>query len=638
MCQTLFCKCSNKFTSQIEAVRFRPVQRPPMHLDTAPFHEIKAAFNGPNFRVPKFLRTQKIDVKRVCLVGSCLLGGFHKALDCPFDLLPHHGGVPPAIDPTAYEFIVLQVPLRVIVRDTDLLHVAFHDHAAYEALIALFEERLRTYLAGCFTMVPDHQTPIFVLNFLVPTRNPVGGLQPKYANNNLQQIVHRLNATIESVCQAAVNKHVVDLDDIANTFGKRYFSDEFTAWYSHGGLFPFFNEGLDGSRMEQSPHTVEHFELLDSQLLLQAAYQEMLGHLTVLRGVGQVKLVVVDLDDTLWKGIAGELAVQNPDGTPITETGRYSDMIEGWPMGVIEGLLYFKKRGGLLAIISRNSEDFIRTVFPLIFRGEMTLDDFAAVKINQGVKAENMQSILQALNLLPSNVVYIDDNPVERGLMDAAFPDIRITGRYFQYLRPMLFGAPEMQVAHISQESAQRTQMVQQQVQRQAAQQAQSPAEFLRSLDLQLRFYRLEAAADPALLLRAIELINKTNQWNSTGAKVDAPSLNACLARGGALFGASVRDRFTHYGDVLFAVVEGASIGQLVMSCRVAGLGVEVAFLRSLLNELGTAELQLQIEDTGRNAPMRLFAAQFRTADSRYAVQLTQLTGDAHVALIGQHG
>ena len=605
-----------------------------MHLDTAPFHEIKAAFGGPNFRVPTFLRTQKIDVKRVCLVGSCLLGGFQKAMDCPFDLIPHHGGIPPAIDPSAYEFIVLQVPLRVIVRDTDLLHVPFHDSAAYEALIAVFEERLHTYLAGCFTMVPDHQTPIFVLNFLVPTRNPNGGLQRKYANNNLQQIVHRLNATIESICHAAVNKYVVDLDDIANTFGKRYFSDEFTAWFSHGGLFPFLNDGLDGSRIESSPHTVEHFELLDSQLLLQAAYQEMLAHLVVLRGIGQVKLVVVDLDDTLWKGIAGELAVENPDGSPITETGRYADMIEGWPMGVIEGLLYFKKRGGLLAIISRNSETFIRRVFPLIFRGEMTLEDFAAVKINQGVKAENMQAILQDLNLLPGNVLYLDDNPVERGLMDAAFADIRITGRYFQYLRPMLLGSPELQVAHISRESANRTQMVQQQVLRQTEQKAGSPEEFLRSLDLQMRFYRLDGVADPALQLRAVELINKTNQWNSTGAKLDVTALNALAARGGAVYGASVRDRFTHYGDVLFALVEGDVIAQLVMSCRVAGLGVESAFLRCLLAERGLSEVRLALEDTGRNTPIRLFAAPFRGADGDYRIAADRLPDQTPIKII----
>ena len=605
-----------------------------MHLDNAPFHAIKEAFSGPNFRVPTFLRTQKIDVKRVCLVGSCLLEGFQRAMDCPFDLFPYHGGIPPAIDPSAYEFMVLQVPLRVIIHDTDLLHVPYHDAAAYDALIAVFEARLETYLAGCFSMVPDHQLSVFVLNFLVPTRNPIGGLQRKYANNNLQQIVHRLNARIEAICHAAVNKHVLDLDDIANTFGKRHFSDEFTAWFSHGGLFPFLNDGLNGSRMEASPHTVEHFELLDSQLLLQAAYHEMVSHLVVLRGSGQVKLVVVDLDDTLWKGIAGELAVQNPDGSPITETGRYADMIEGWPMGVIEGLLYFKKRGGLLAIISRNSEAHIRSVFPLIFRGEMTLADFAAVQINQGVKADNMQAILQTLNLLPGNVVYIDDNPVERGLMDAAFPDMRITGRYFQYLRPMLLGAPELQVPYISQESGNRTQMVQQQVLRQAEQQARSPEEFLQSLGLQMRFYRLDPIADPALSLRAVELINKTNQWNSTGAKVDGASLAALVARGGVVLGASVRDRFTQYGDVIFALVEGGVIVQLVMSCRVAGLGVESAFLRCVLKEQGLQSAQLALADTGRNTPMRLFAAPFLSPEGDYKIALERLPDGAPIALI----
>jgi FkbH-like protein len=274
--------------------------------------------------------------------------------------------------------------------------------------------------------------------------------------------------------------------------------------------------------MEPTPHTVEHFELLDQSLLMQATYNEILGKMRILRGLDQIKLVVIDLDDTLWKGLAGELAVTNEAGAEITEAGRYSDLIEGWPMGFIEGLKYYKKRGGLIGVISRNSEAFIRKVFPLIFRGEMSMDDFAAVRINQSVKADNMRAMLQELNLLPANVLYIDDNPLERSRMDTSFPEMRITGRYFQYLRSMLLGSPELQVERISAESATRTEMVQRQLQRTLEQAVADPTEFLQSLQLTLRFYHVAPHA-AALKSRAIELINKTNQWNSTVSGTPPP-------------------------------------------------------------------------------------------------------------------
>ena len=58
-----------------------------------------------------------------------------------------------------------------------------------------------------------------------------------------------------------------------------------------------------------------------------------------------IKLVAVDLDDTLWRGVAA-------DGT--------IGAMEGWPMGLMETLLHLKKRGILLAIVSKNDEQLIR--------------------------------------------------------------------------------------------------------------------------------------------------------------------------------------------------------------------------------------------------------------------------------------
>lgn len=76
--------------------------------------------------------------------------------------------------------------------------------------------------------------------------------------------------------------------------------------------------------------------------------------------------MVVDLDDTLWNGVSGDMP--EVDYT----------MIKGRPTGLAEALLYLKKRGILLAIISKNEESRIREIWPKIFGRRLSLTDFAA--------------------------------------------------------------------------------------------------------------------------------------------------------------------------------------------------------------------------------------------------------------------
>jgi len=124
--------------------------------------------------------------------------------------------------------------------------------------------------------------------------------------------------------------------------------------------------------------------------------------LRTLRQIDQVKLVIVDLDDTLWRGVIAEEGIDRPMVT------------EGWPAGLVEALVTLKKRGVLLAIASKNDEDRIRSFWPHLYGGRLELADFASVKINWQSKAENIAQILKETNLLPRNVVFLDDNPVER--------------------------------------------------------------------------------------------------------------------------------------------------------------------------------------------------------------------------------
>src|SRR6202011_3556979 len=175
-----------------------------------------------------------------------------------------------------------------------------------------------------------------------------------------------------------------------------------------------------------------------------------------------------------------------------------------------------KKRGVLLGVISKNDESRIVAVWDTIFRGRLRLDDFAVRKINWRAKADNFEEILDEVNLLSRNVVFVDDNPLERAEVRAAFPDIRVLGARPYHLKRVLLWASETQVPFVSSESSRRTQMVQSQIARERERKRVSREEFLGDLGIAAYLFDIRQQ-DDSKAWRAIELLNKTNQFNTTG-------------------------------------------------------------------------------------------------------------------------
>jgi predicted enzyme involved in methoxymalonyl-ACP biosynthesis len=162
--------------------------------------------------------------------------------------------------------------------------------------------------------------------------------------------------------------------------------------------------------------------------------------------------------------------------------------------------------------------------------------------------------------------------------MQGAFPEMRVLGKHPYYLRRVLLWAPETQVAAISSESGRRTEMIQAQIERESQRKALSREEFLLTLGVRIKAMEIGDVAHPRFA-RAFELINKTNQFNTTGRRW---TQEECVAgfRGDTKFYAfEVADKFTEYGLVAVVIAHGAAIEQMVMSCRVVGLGVEETVL-----------------------------------------------------------
>ena len=324
--------------------------------------------------------------------------------------------------------------------------------------------------------------------------------------------------------------------------------------------------------------------------------------LAVVRGMDAKKCVIVDLDGTLWPGVLAET------GAPFAWTpeisGAYSHV--GLWFGIHEALLALKRRGVLLACVSKNDEAVVRR----LWRYEdhyprerlLTPDDFVTWRVDWADKPSSIASIAQELGFALDAFLFIDDHPVERERVRQALPEVEVWGEDLYGLRRALLTDPRLQTAGLTGEAGRRTDLVKAQLGRERQRTAAADGtDFLRSLNVEVS---VEQAGSDAPLARVAELFARTTQFNTTGRRFSVGEL-AARAEAGELFIAHVRDRFGDYGLVAAAVLEGCEIAGLVMSCRVIGLGVERALLEAVLDALGEAEAVARIVETDRNGPVR---------------------------------
>ena len=321
-----------------------------------------------------------------------------------------------------------------------------------------------------------------------------------------------------------------------------------------------------------------------------------------LRGAAK-KLLVLDLDDTLWGGIVGDAGWENLRlGGPDPQGESFADF-----QRAIKNL---KRRGVVLALVSKNEEsvalEAIRNHPEMVLKEE----DFVGWRINWTDKARNIADLATELNLGLQSVVFIDDNPVERARVREALPEVFVPewpedkllyASAFGQLR--CFDAPA-----VSREDLERTKMYAEERQRDSLQkQVGSIDEWLKSLEIKVRAEPLA----PGNVVRATQLLNKTNQLNLSTRRLSEAELTAwAAAPGHGLWVVSVSDRFGDAGltGIVSIEVEGstARIVDYVLSCRVMGRKVEETLLHMAVTAAfgaGASVIEAHYLKTAKNKP-----------------------------------
>ncbi|MET8072407.1 HAD-IIIC family phosphatase, partial [Streptomyces sp. NPDC005271] len=306
------------------------------------------------------------------------------------------------------------------------------------------------------------------------------------------------------------------------------------------------------------------------------------------------KVIVVDGDETLWSGIAGEIG---PEAVDLT----------GPRALLARRLLQWRSAGVLLALVSNNDEE---TVHSILDRPDSPLhrEHFAAISAAWEPKWTRILRIAEELRLGLDSFLFLDDNPVEIAGVRAQLPEVLcLTCPGAGELGDFVTGLWPMVPRAATTEDAARADFYQQEQVRDAARAQMGFAEFLENLRLELDIEPVSAATAE----RTVQLSRRTNQFNLRPRPLDDAALQR-LQQDGEVWTATARDRFGAYGQIGVLAVrpdgEALEVVAWMMSCRVLGRGVEdrlLAWLADRADALGCTTVRLVAENTPRNIPAR---------------------------------
>ena len=311
------------------------------------------------------------------------------------------------------------------------------------------------------------------------------------------------------------------------------------------------------------------------------------------------KCLVLDLDNTLWSGVVGEEGVEG-----ILLSGSYpGKAFHLWQ----EGLKELEKSGVMLAICSKNNMADVEEVWSK--RDDMLLQksDFVAMRINWQDKATNIRELAEELNIGLDSMVFVDDNPTERELIKQQLPEVIVPDfpeqpyglmELYKELVENYFGA-----YRITQEDRSKTTQYIANAQRKQQQAAfTNMEEYLQSLEMKLRIEKVNAAT----LQRVAQLTQKTNQFNLTTRRYTEADIQRLMDDGADVWTLTVSDKFGDYGLTGVMIVANGKIDTLLMSCRVLGKGIEMAFIKKVLSEY-RGEIKAEYITTAKNGQVAEF-------------------------------
>lgn len=393
-----------------------------------------------------------------------------------------------------------------------------------------------------------YQTKVILTNCTQGFYDDTSSINP-VNNRNFNAFKEEYNALCRTIVQNNSSTLLLDLDKLSGYVGSK-------KW----------NNPMDYYR-SKIPFAYEYADIFSDYLArLIASYMGL-----------RKKVVALDLDGVLWGGILGDDKIGNiAIGNGSAEGEAFFDFQK-----YLYAQLY--ETGIVLTIVSKNNMDNVKEVFQSCSSMILKEEHFAMLQVNWNDKASNLEVIAKTLNVGLDSIVFIDDNKYERDLVRqqlSAVTTLELGNNPAEYASH-LANSGYFDCYALSKEDLGRTKSYKNRVRSiEFKRNFADYNEYLKSLNMKLDFCPFE----PINMVRIIQLINKTNQFNLMCNRVTHQDI-AGLMDNKQVFTVQValEDKLENYGIISVLICEISNdilyINTWVMSCRVFNRSIEEAVI-----------------------------------------------------------
>lgn len=305
------------------------------------------------------------------------------------------------------------------------------------------------------------------------------------------------------------------------------------------------------------------------------------------------KALILDCDNTLWRGILGEDGKDGIEMSPLTTDGAIFSEIQSM-------VLNLAKQGILIGLCTKNNFKDVAEVIESHPDMQLRDKDITIKKINWKDKTENLQEIARELNIGLDSLVYVDDSPFEINLIKAQLSEvavIQVPEKLHSYPRIIKENMGLFYSFSLTREDTQKAQMISSEIKRVNAQKEFPTIEdYLVSLGLKMSIFE----DDETLIPRLSQLTHKTNQFNLTTKRYTETDIQNLIERETAkVYAFSVSDKFGDSGVTGLSIIQfdfkkqTADIDTFLMSCRIIGRNLEYAFMDYLVESVKETNTKL---------------------------------------------
>ena len=320
------------------------------------------------------------------------------------------------------------------------------------------------------------------------------------------------------------------------------------------------------------------------------------------------KILVTDFDNVMWKGVIGE------DGVNGIKCNNDDD---GFPHYLYQNYLKFlKSKGVLIAAVTRNDDQLASAPFEAGIT-HLEQQDFVKVLASYNAKSSQIEGLLKSLNLSLDSCVFIDDNPLEIQEVHYALHDVTCIRfptdnneleSFFESVSSLF------DLGNITSEDANRTELYKARAASLEISESHGSdlTEFLLGLNMSVSVKHCNVNNCD----RTIQLINKTNQFNSNGQRVDAEYFKEYINHSFEAYTFSLTDKFGQHGEILTIVLDQDNeVRHFVMSCRVFQREIEKFALLWLHTHQKVNNIKIDFVETQKNIPFKSFMSSLNTTN-----------------------